>query len=247
MTLEKNNMPIGEKVEIFSTDDDKIKAVGEMLTVDASRTILKLLFTDTLTANHIAQKTGMSLQLVRYHLKKMQDLGLVEISKIGKNTKSHDMKYYSATKFAIVIVPSNISDKAKSSKSLLRSFKSIYRFAAIGIAAVASWFGTMAVQGIHLVQNGIDNVQDSVGSQGGSGMEYSHVVGGGTGTLEEQLRLARAKVAAVQVNPHAGSGTPLVSHDLILPLMITVSVIVAGFVIEIILRTRKYPTREESP
>ena len=37
--------------------------------------------------------------------------------------------------------------------------------------------------------------------------QYAGVGGGGT-TLEEQLKLARAKVQAVQNNPHAGSGTP---------------------------------------
>jgi len=32
--------------------------------------------------------------------------------------------------------------------------------------------------------------------------------GGGINTLEEELKLARAKVEAVKNNPHAGSGTP---------------------------------------
>jgi len=32
--------------------------------------------------------------------------------------------------------------------------------------------------------------------------------GGGINSLEEELKLARAKVQAVQNNPHAGSGTP---------------------------------------
>jgi hypothetical protein len=38
--------------------------------------------------------------------------------------------------------------------------------------------------------------------------QYAGVGGGGGTTLEEQLALARAKVTAVQNNPHAGSGTP---------------------------------------
>src|SRR5437899_1037276 len=126
--------PIADKVGIYDTDDEKLRVLGEVLITDVSRTILKLLFDETLTANEIAVKTEYSLQLVRYHLQKMQSVGLVEISKIGKNTKAHDMKYYSATKFAIVILPSKFSERAKSSKSLFKSFKSIYRFGAIGIA-----------------------------------------------------------------------------------------------------------------
>ncbi|MGI0101381.1 MAG: hypothetical protein ACREA7_02160 [Nitrosotalea sp.] len=39
--------------------------------------------------------------------------------------------------------------------------------------------------------------------------QYQGVGGGGTGsTLEEQLKLARSRIADVQANPHAGSGTP---------------------------------------
>src|SRR5574337_1642367 len=136
MTLDKTKQPIPERVGIYDTDDERLRALGEVLITDASRTVLKLLFDETLTANEIATKTGFSLQLVRYHLKKMQDVGLVDISKIGKNTKSHDMKYYSATKFAIVIVPSKFSEKARTSKSLARSLKSLYRLRAIGITAI---------------------------------------------------------------------------------------------------------------
>lgn len=137
---------INDKIEILSTDDDKIKAVGELLSSDSSRAILKLLFNDQMTANQIAQKTDTSLPLVMYHLKKMQDAGIVKISSTEKNTKSHDMKYYTVDKFAIVILPSGFSEKAKSSKSLHNSFNRIYRFATIGGAAIATWFSSQFIQ-----------------------------------------------------------------------------------------------------
>lgn len=137
---------INDKIEILSTDDQRIKAVGELLSSDSSRTILKLLFNDQMTANQIAQKTETSLPLVMYHLKKMQDAGIVKISSTGKNTKSRDMKYYTVDKFAIVILPSGFSEKAKSSKSLYNSFNRIYRFATIGGAALATWFSSQFIQ-----------------------------------------------------------------------------------------------------
>ena len=113
-----------------------------------------MLFEDVLTANEIAMRTGFSLQLVRYHLGKMRDVNLVEISRIGKNTKSHDIKYYSATKFAIVIVPSRYAGRTRASKALARSFRSIYRLGAVGVAAVASWFATAAMQGFSVPSAG---------------------------------------------------------------------------------------------
>ena len=123
-----------EKIKILATDDKKIKMFGELFTNDSSRGILQLLFNEELTATQIAQRTDISLQLVKYHLNKLQDLGVVKISKVEKNSKSQDMKIYSATKFSIVIVPPSFSEKTKESKLLVRSFRHIYKVAGLGIA-----------------------------------------------------------------------------------------------------------------
>lgn len=127
-----------EKIKILATDDEKIKSFGELFTNDSSREILQLLFNEELTANQIAQKTDISLQLVKYHLNKLQDLGIVKITKIEKNSKSQDMKVYSATKFSIVIVPPKLSEKTKESKLLVRSFRHIYKVAGLAIATGVS-------------------------------------------------------------------------------------------------------------
>ncbi|MBC8516291.1 MAG: winged helix-turn-helix transcriptional regulator [Nitrosopumilus sp.] len=134
MPDENSNDEFTEKIKILATDDEKIKSFGELLTNDSSREILQLLFNEELTANQIAQKTNISLQLVKYHLIKLQDLGIVKISKIEKNSKSQDMKIYTATKFSIVIVPPKFSKKTKESKLLVRSFQNIYKVAGLGIA-----------------------------------------------------------------------------------------------------------------
>jgi DNA-binding transcriptional ArsR family regulator len=134
MSDENNNDEFTEKIKILATDDEKIKSFGELFTNDSSREILQLLFNEELTATQIAQKTNISLQLVKYHLIKLQDLGIVKISKIEKNSKSQDMKIYTASKFSIVIVPPKLSEKTKESKLLVRSFKHIYKVAGLGIA-----------------------------------------------------------------------------------------------------------------
>lgn len=158
---DKNNPPdMTEKIEIFSTDDEKIKSIGELLTNDSSRSILQLLFKEEMTANEIAQKTGVSLQLVKYHINKMKDMGIIKISKVEKNTKAQDMKYYTATKFAIVILPKTVSEKAKESKSLMHSFKILYKFAGVGIATVSAFFATHSVQNFTIV----DDLRQNTGS-----------------------------------------------------------------------------------
>jgi len=158
---DKNNPPdMTEKIEIFSTDDEKIKSFGELLTNDSSRSILQLLFKEEMTANEIAQKTGESLQLVKYHINKMQDMGIIKVSKVEKNSKAQDMKYYTATKFAIVILPKTVSEKAKESKSLMHSFKILYKFAGVGIATVSAFFATQSVQNFTIV----DDLRQNTGS-----------------------------------------------------------------------------------
>ena len=129
---------VAERIRILATDDEKIKSFGELLTNDSSRRILQLLFNEELTATQIAQKTGISLQLIRYHLAKLQGLEIVRISRTEKNSKSQDMKVYAATEFSIVIVPPSLSERARESKLLVRSFRHIYKVAGLGIAACAS-------------------------------------------------------------------------------------------------------------
>ncbi|KER06926.1 ArsR family transcriptional regulator protein [Marine Group I thaumarchaeote SCGC AAA799-E16] len=138
MSAENPDDGLTEKIKILATDDEKIKSFGELFTNDSSREILQLLFNEEMTANQIAQKTDISLQLVKYHLNKLQDLGVVKISKVEKNSKSQDMKVYSATKFSIVIVPPKLSEKTKESKLLVRSFRHIYKVAGLGIATGVS-------------------------------------------------------------------------------------------------------------
>lgn len=144
-----------DRVEIFSTEDEKIKQLGEFLSNDSSRKILQSLYNEELTANQISQKTGITLQLVKYHINKMQELGIVTVSKVEKNSKGHDMKFYSPTKFAVVILPSKVSDRAKESKLLRRSFKTIYKFVGIGVAAAAGLFS------LSLIQDGQDPSQET--------------------------------------------------------------------------------------
>ncbi len=132
------NGNLTENFKILATDDEKIKSFGEIFTNDSSRKILQLLFNDELSATQIAQKSNISLQLVKYHLDKLQSLDVVKISKIKKNSKSQDMKIYTALKFSLVIVPPTLSEKTKESKSLARSFRHIYKVACLGIATGVS-------------------------------------------------------------------------------------------------------------
>ena len=153
-----NNDELVEKIKILATDDEKIKSFGELFTNDSSREILQLLFNNEMTANQIAQQTKISLQLVKYHLNKLQNLGVVKIIRVEKNTKSQDMKVYSASKFSIVIVPPSFSERTKESKLLVRSFRHIYKVAGFAVATGMSGFFSL----LQIPQNKSDSVNDDV-------------------------------------------------------------------------------------
>jgi len=132
---------IDNQVEIFSNEDERLKFIGEILSNESSRSILKLLISNELSAHEIVQKTNLSLSLIKHHLDKMKKAGIVEISKISQTSRNQDMKHYTA-KAGIFILPNEVSQKAKTSKTFQNSLKRIMRFCGIGIAGIASWFIT---------------------------------------------------------------------------------------------------------
>lgn len=162
-----------EKIKILATDDEKIKSFGELFTNDSSREILQLLFNDALSATQISQKTDISLQLVKYHLIKLLDLGIVKIIKIEKNSKSKDMKIYSATQFSIVIVPPKLSKKTKESKLLVRSFRHIYKVAGLGIATGLSGLLSLSQLQEKTISADITNKQFSLGGASEKSLEHT--------------------------------------------------------------------------
>ncbi|HUU48356.1 MAG TPA: winged helix-turn-helix domain-containing protein [Nitrosopumilaceae archaeon] len=254
----KNPDEITEKIKIMATDDDKIKSFGELLTNDSSRTILQLLFNEELTALQISEKTGISLQLVKYHIIKLQDLGVVKVTKIEKNSKSQDMKFYSASKFSMVIVPPKYSEKTKESKLLVRSFKNIYKMAGFGIAAGISGLMSLSLlqqenkvpvqleldQDTHQttiedMDGGFQSAVEESAPEGTSekmlddsfaSVPSAEPISDPTSsyTLEEALEIQKRTIEAAEANPASGSGTPMFDAGDLTITLIIITIIFGG-------------------
>ena len=255
---EENKDEITEKIKIMATDDEKIKSFGELLTNDSSRTILQLLFNEELTALQISEKSGISLQLVKYHIIKLQDLGVVRVTKVEKNSKSQDMKFYSASKFSMVIVPPKYSEKTKESKLLVRSFKNIYKIAGFGIAAGISGLMSLSLlqqeKRISITPDSgketqLTDIQDSdegfqIDAEEYAAEEFSAKAGessptvvptaepeqesGLDYTLEEALELQERTIEASQANPSSGSGTSIFDVGDLAISLIIITIIFGG-------------------
>ena len=133
-----------DKVKIYSSNEKRVKFLGDVLANDASRSIFLLLAQGDLPAGKIADKTGLSLALITHHLEKMQNAGVVQVSKVSKNIKNWDMKYYRAV-LAILIIPDESHDRARGSKALALSLRRVLRFSSIGIAGLSSWLAAKYV------------------------------------------------------------------------------------------------------
>jgi DNA-binding transcriptional ArsR family regulator len=123
------------EIRVLSSDDEKIKVIGEVLANESSRTILKLLSSNNeMTINQMAQEIDLSIPLVSHHLKKMQDVGVVKVSRVGTSVKGQKMKYYSATNQSFLITPPE-----RQVHSIFNSLRTFSKFAAIGMAGLVSW------------------------------------------------------------------------------------------------------------
>jgi hypothetical protein len=200
--MSNENVHADNSVNIFSLDDEKLKILAKIISNKSSIEILNLLFYNELTANEIAQKTNMSLQLVKYYLDKMQQIELIQISKTEKNCKARNMNYYKTSKLAIIITPSKITEKAKQSKLLVRSFTSISKFFEIGIVSAITTLSLVMVTAESSLLNPIKNWYSDFSLPvkiSGTGLVNS---------IDESLYMAKTKVDSVVSNPGAGSGTP---------------------------------------
>jgi DNA-binding transcriptional ArsR family regulator len=238
----RETVGIADRVEILSTEDSKLKSIGEILSSDSSRAILKILFNDSLTANQISQKTETSLPLVIYHLKKMQDAGVVKIANVGKNTKSHDMKFYTVDKLAIVILPAMMSEPAKKSKSLFNSFTRIHRLATLGGVSIAAWFSSQLIQKGAIVSDS-DMASNTQLSSEAPEMAFKSMPSDTPEAVLESLPVDEMARMSGESADMMIQSAPMMQVDPIIQILwsaVTVlMVVVAGLVIEVVITKRR--------
>ena len=122
------------KVKIFELSNSSLKKLGELLTNETSRDIIMTLGTHQMYLNQLAQELKLRVPLVVHHLKKIAELGLleIEVKPISKKTKDHNHFKINTD----VFLPFTKSEGNK----LKRIFKEGVKFASIGIVAFISWW-----------------------------------------------------------------------------------------------------------
>ncbi|MGI0087612.1 MAG: ArsR/SmtB family transcription factor [Nitrosotalea sp.] len=94
-----------EYLEVISTDDERIKIIGEELANDTGRAIFGKISQGVASSNELAKALEISLPLVNWHINRLLSVGLIKVDKVEMSQKNKQMKYYGPVKTALVIIP----------------------------------------------------------------------------------------------------------------------------------------------
>ena len=133
---------------VFSSEDERLKFLGQVLSNKSSRAVLKLLIENEMTLMQIADQANLNPTLVIHHLKKLLQCGVVAVTKTSTNRRGRPMKFYRA-KPVLVIYSKDMRDGISSSsnskhRSLFNALKKASKFTAIGLAGMVTWMVTSA-------------------------------------------------------------------------------------------------------
>ena len=138
-------MPEDDDIKVFDADDKSLKILGELLSNNTSRTIIKALMEKEMYTNEIATKLDIRVSLVIHHLKKLEELGLVDITRKQIVKKGNDHRYFKISQ-RLFIVPDMDKHEIKKSGLLERIFKNTIKLSAIAFTGVLTWIGTQSVK-----------------------------------------------------------------------------------------------------
>ena len=147
-----------EHIEVISTEDERIKIIGEELANDTGRAIFGKISQGTASTNDLAKSLDISLPLVNWHITRLLGVGLIKIQKIELSSKNKQMKYYGPVKTAFVIVPPGNSSENAVPKSKKDAIFLQLRHYLASIAAFVITGSTIYLVGENQSTNNLENI-----------------------------------------------------------------------------------------
>lgn len=152
-----------EHIEVISTEDERIKIIGEELANDTGRAIFGKISQGVSSTNDLAKSLNISLPLVNWHINRLMGVGLIKVEKIELSSKNKQMKYYGPVKTAFVIVPPATSTENNVSKSKKEAiFLQLRHYLASIAAFVIVGPAIYLVEKNQVVNQGVPPTQDMV-------------------------------------------------------------------------------------
>ena len=103
-------MKKNKKLLILPLDEDS-KDIAQILANDTAMKILEVLSENPLSASDVAKKLDLGLTTVHYNIKKLSEVGLIEVVKTRWSKKEREIKIYGPVEKFIVIAPKKIKRK----------------------------------------------------------------------------------------------------------------------------------------
>jgi DNA-binding transcriptional ArsR family regulator len=152
-----------EHIEVISTEDERIKIIGEELANDTGRAIFGKISQGVASTNDLAKSLDISLPLVNWHITRLLGVGLIKIEKIELSSKNKQMKYYGPVKTAFVIVPPGIPSENNISKSKKDAIFLQLRHYLASIAAFVVTGSAIYLVGKNQMENQTQNISEIAG------------------------------------------------------------------------------------
>ena len=121
------------RIKILSTDES-LKILGELLSNESSRKMIRMMISRAMYANEIASKLELRSNLVVHHLRKMESIGLLNITckRIIRKGKEHN---HFQVHPGMLVTPC-MQDEEIKNRFLKGTFRGGVKFIAIGIASL---------------------------------------------------------------------------------------------------------------
>ncbi len=135
MSGDKDSLSVN-LLKIYRNNDERMQKIGQVLTVPKSRKIYSILIEQQLNAKEIAKivdnNQNPRLPIIKYHLEKMVEAGLIVVEVKQQRKNGHFLKYYKAIP-NVLIVPPKFFAKISTNKTLHTTFQNIFKLVSVGI------------------------------------------------------------------------------------------------------------------
>ena len=133
MTEENNT-----KIRVFGNDDESLKILGQLLSTETSRKIIQLLTQEEMYINQISKKLGIQMNITIFHLKKLEELGLLIVTHKQIVKKGVDHKYYKMVP-NMFVTATQTKKEVHENEFLKKFFKEGVKFLTVTIAVITTW------------------------------------------------------------------------------------------------------------
>ncbi|MDE1767493.1 MAG: winged helix-turn-helix transcriptional regulator, partial [Thaumarchaeota archaeon] len=95
---EDAKLTLEDSIEILTTDDERLKIIGEEISNETGMAILSKLFEGVTNVSAIASSLNISVQLVAWHIERLSKVGLIKINRIDMSDKNKEIRHYEPKK-----------------------------------------------------------------------------------------------------------------------------------------------------